>query len=63
MSDPNGVPFTVAPVRSEDPKRKEDKEEESDKKTDKDQVNGVNGDLPNGKPVKVDGKEEEELVS
>lgn len=60
MSDPNGVPFTVAPVRSDDPKKKEDK----DKK--KDDRDGVDTTFVDGKPAKVDGKkedDEEELVS
>ena len=60
MSNPNGVPFTIAPVRSEDPKRKEDKDdEEPDKKKDKDVANGINGDLVDEKPLKENGKDEE----
>lgn len=63
MSDPNGVPFTVAPVPSEDPKRREDKDKDKDGKD-----GGINGttdtSLVDGKATKVtkDG-EEEELVS
>ena len=59
MSDPNGVPFTVAPVRSDDPakKKEEDKKEQGE-------ANGVDEAKGSGK---VDGKdkdkdEEEELV-
>lgn len=63
--DSNGVPFTVAPVRADDPKRKDDndkKDEGSDEKEEEQQPNG----LVNGKPAvngKPGDKEEEELVS
>ena len=60
--DSNGVPFTVAPVRSHDPKRKDDKGDKEKKEGEdgKEQANG----LVDGKPA-VNGKagEEEELVS
>jgi hypothetical protein len=57
--DSNGVPFTVAPVRADDPKRKDEK----DKKEGGEEQQQQNG-LVDGKPA-VNGKagEEEELVS
>jgi hypothetical protein len=66
MSDPNGVPFTVAPVRSEDPKKKQQQEngddhQDGDGSNDKKQPNGDETATKQG--AGADGKEEEELVS
>jgi hypothetical protein len=58
--DSNGVPFTVAPVRADDPKRKDEKDKKEEGEEQQQQQNG----LVDGKPA-VNGKagEEEELVS
>ena len=60
MSDPNGVPFTVAPVRSDDPAKKKKEEDEGQKG----EANGVD-EAAKGS-ARADGKdkekEEEELV-
>lgn len=60
------VPFTVAPVPSEDPVRKDKKQQDSDgDENGNGKPNGVDTTLVDGKPTVVNGKDdaEEELVS
>lgn len=64
MSDPNGVPFTVAPVRADDPKKKQQNGEDGeDRDGDGSKDKLANGSETATKQPGADGKEEEELVS